>query len=74
MDPNSSAPTRIIISDTYLEKIKNKQISVKKGRIQELKDNSILFNDGTKEEADVIIFSSGYKLDLPFLIRLSQLN
>jgi dimethylaniline monooxygenase (N-oxide forming) len=66
IDPNSSAPPRVIISDSYMKEVKNNRILVKKGNVQELNGDTIIFNDGTREQADVLIFSTGYKLELPF--------
>lgn len=66
MDPASEDPTRVIISDSYLEKVSQKEIVVKKGQITQITETEVIFDDQTTLQADVIIFATGYQLDLPF--------
>ena len=40
---------------------------MKKGYIQCLNANGVTFNDGSYEDADIDLFSTGYRLDLNFL-------
>ena len=38
-----------------------------KPNIRELKDNRVIFIDGTEEEIDMIIYATGYKVSFPFV-------
>lgn len=66
MDPESSIPLRVIVSDDYLPSIREKRIRIKKVAIEALTEKAMLFEDNTEERADSIIFATGYTLTLPF--------
>jgi len=40
---------------------------VVKGNVKEFTENGVIFEDGTSEEIDVVIFATGYKFNFPFL-------
>ena len=40
---------------------------VVKGNVKEFTENGVLFEDGTSEEIDAVIFATGYKFNFPFL-------
>ena len=40
---------------------------VVKENVKEFTENGVIFEDGTSEEIDVVIFATGYKFDFPFL-------
>lgn len=40
-----------------------------KGDIADIIGNEVLFNDGSSEEFDVIVWATGYEIDMPFLER-----
>ena len=37
------------------------------GNVKEFTENGVIFEDGTSEEVDAVIFSTGYKFNFPFL-------
>ena len=53
------------ISDHILSRITHGSVEVKPN-ISELKGNTVLFEDGTEVEADVIVYCTGYKVSFPF--------
>jgi dimethylaniline monooxygenase (N-oxide forming) len=67
INPCSSNPPLIAISDTYLELVEQNKIRLKKGYIQDFNAHGVTFNDGSYEDADIVLFSTGYRLDLNFL-------
>ncbi len=38
-----------------------------KSNIKKLKGNQVLFEDGTEEQVDVIVYATGFKVDFPFI-------
>lgn len=76
MDLTSNNPARVIISDTYLSEVKAKHIDVRKGKIKEFDENGIIFEDGSRIDADAVVFSTGYQLNMPFFDKtiLDQLD
>lgn len=67
IDPNSMNPPKVSISNDYINNVKNGKIQVKRVKIDNFKENSILFNDSTEEvTADAIIFCTGYKCSLDY--------
>ena len=38
-----------------------------KGNVKEFTENGVIFDDGTSEEVDAVIFATGYRLHFPFL-------
>lgn len=42
-------------------------LEVKKGNVVKINPNSVEFGDGTEEEIDTIIYSTGYKYSIPFI-------
>lgn len=67
MNKNSTEPLRVIISDGYLNQVKNKKITLTNESLIKISENSILLKSGKKIEADVIIFCTGYRLNLDFM-------
>lgn len=53
------------ISSTILDRIGHGAI-LPKPNIAQLAGNEVLFTDGSKEEVDVIIYCTGYKMSFPF--------
>lgn len=55
-------------STDYADYFKSGKLMMKSARIAELKDNkTVIFDDGTTEQYDVIILCTGYKFSFPFL-------
>lgn len=63
---NYKDPPYVSVSDTYLNQVEKKQIVLKKSKITNVFEKSIVFEDGS-EEVDHIIFCTGYESDLSFL-------
>lgn len=61
--PLQSHPT---VSQDLLSRIGHGDIEVKPP-IRELRDGSVVFEDGSEEPADAIIWCTGYKVSFPFL-------
>ncbi|XP_078489739.1 flavin-containing monooxygenase 5-like [Ciona intestinalis] len=53
---NDELPNRIIIGSIVI-----------KSNIRSFKERSVVFDDGTEEEVDVVIFATGYVFEFPFL-------
>lgn len=67
IDSNTGTSPYITISDTYLQDIQSGKVEVTLNRIARLDKEGIVFNNGERQPADVIIFCTGYQLDLSFL-------
>ena len=67
INPNSSGPPFISISERYLEMVEQNRILIKKGRIEKFTNSGVYFDDGSYNDADIVLFSTGYRLDLNFL-------
>ena len=67
IDPNTGSSPYVTISDTYLEDIQAGRVEVTLNKIARLDKEGIVFNNGERQPADVIIFCTGYQLDLSFL-------
>lgn len=64
---SSNEPSRVAISDTYLEQVKQGNITVQKSKIAFFDGNSIILSNGENIIADAVIFCTGYKTNLTFL-------
>ena len=53
-------------SSRYLDILRHGKISICK-EIEQLDGNTVVFKDGRKEEIDIIVYATGYKVKLPFL-------
>lgn len=58
--------TQPTVSPTLIHHIQRRNIEVKPN-IAALKGSNVIFTDGTKTTADVIVCCTGYRIDLPFL-------
>jgi dimethylaniline monooxygenase (N-oxide forming) len=67
IDPNSTDAPHIAISEDYIDLVKEKKMKIKKGFIQYFTENGVIFDDGTFENAEFIVFCTGYSLDLSFM-------
>ena len=38
-----------------------------KGNVKEFTENGVIFEDGSSEEVDAVIFATGYRFHFPFL-------
>lgn len=56
----------LTVSDEYLAQVQKKRIT-QKGNISHFNTGSVVFDDGTEEAVDAVIFATGYELNLPFL-------
>lgn len=54
------------LSQDFLNLVGRGKIGIKPN-IQLLKPKSVLFEDGTEEQIDIIIYATGYKISFPFL-------
>eukprot|EP01132_Coremiostelium_polycephalum_P001309 gene1309-1652_t len=68
VDTPPEHPQSVVISDGYVEHVKNKKIIVRKhSSIGKIEGNSIQFNGDSQEyKIDHVIICCGYKLRLPF--------
>jgi dimethylaniline monooxygenase (N-oxide forming) len=67
IDANTGTAPYITISDTYLQDIQSGKVEVTLNKIVALDKEGIVFNNGERQPADVIVFCTGYQLDLSFL-------
>ena len=58
----------VAMSEYYLAQVAEGKILPKKG-VLELAEDTALFEDGTKERIDAIVFATGYEMNLPFLAK-----
>lgn len=73
IDPDCGGFYPIAISDRYLECIRGGSITpVKHASISDVFDNSIRVDDSQDIAADVIIFATGYRSQLPFLDQVTK--
>jgi dimethylaniline monooxygenase (N-oxide forming) len=57
---------RTVLSDDLPNRIIIGKVKIKPN-VKEFTSTSAIFEDGTKENIDVVIFATGYKLSFPFL-------
>jgi dimethylaniline monooxygenase (N-oxide forming) len=57
--------THPTVSTRILDRLAHGAISVKRG-IARLEGNEVLYSDGTREQADLIVCCTGYKISFPF--------
>ncbi len=62
--PLFSSP--VTISDEILSRIRHGAVTPRPG-IDHLDGRRVVFTDGTSEEADAIVYCTGYRMDFPFL-------
>eukprot|EP01132_Coremiostelium_polycephalum_P000260 gene260-343_t len=67
VDPTTGSSPFVTIADSYLEEIQAGRVEVTLSKIDRLDKEGIVFNNGERQPADVIIFCTGYELDLSFL-------
>jgi len=58
----------VTVSDDYLAQVQKKRIT-QKLNVGHFNARSVVFDDGTEEALDDVIFATGYELNLPFLSR-----
>lgn len=54
------------IKDSFPEQIESKQLEIKLSAISRITKNGAMFEDGTEESFDIIIYATGYKFCFPF--------
>lgn len=64
---NVKEPERISKSDNFKKFYDDGSVVVKIGEKLELKKDSVIFEDGSEEKVDTILFCTGYKFKFPFL-------
>jgi thioredoxin reductase len=67
--PNSLFSLKFSMSDQYYEMTKNGQINTKCTTIKSFDSNGVFLNDGSYEEADIVLLCTGYK---PFIDHLPK--
>ena len=68
----STNPAYVAISDDYLHGVEKEKIIMKLGSIAYLDSKGVVLKDGQRQDTDVIIFCTGYQLDLSFLNKKLQ--
>jgi len=66
IDSNCGQSANFGISENYLKLVIANEIEIKKGDMKQFVSNGIQLEDGTIVEADVILYCTGYKLEIPF--------
>lgn len=66
IDPLSKDPVNFGVSENYYRHVKAKQIETKRGQMKKFTQEGIELQDGSIIQADVVLFCTGYKLQLPF--------
>jgi dimethylaniline monooxygenase (N-oxide forming) len=67
IDPQSSKTPHVTISDRYMELVKQNRIIAKKGKISRFSEKSVELVDGTVIDADIVIWCTGYAVNLDFM-------
>ena len=55
-----------LISDTYLDQVEANRVSIYNSRVVAVEESGVLLEDGSKIEADSIIFCTGFSTYLPY--------
>jgi len=58
---------RVLFSDTYYPALARKNVSIIPGGVKEIKDRSVISNDDSEYDLDVLIYATGFKTN-PFLL------
>lgn len=66
IDPSSNQPVNFGISEHYFRYVKESKIETKRGEMKQFVSNGIQLEDDSVVEADVVLFCTGYKLELPY--------
>ncbi len=66
IDPNSELPANFGISEHFFGLVEEKKIETRRGEMKELVSVGIKLEDGSVVEADVIIYCTGFRLEIPF--------
>eukprot|EP01133_Synstelium_polycarpum_P016948 gene16948-20161_t len=64
-EDRSKAPF-VIISDSFVDHVENKRIEYRTDELTSVKESSVVFADGSERQVDVILYASGYSVDLDF--------
>lgn len=59
----------VAVSDTYVDRVQEGKVILKRGSIRQMDEEGFLFEDGDRLDADAAIFCTGFQTDLPFLDR-----
>ena len=57
----------IISQKLFSEEIENNQIELKSWNVKRITKNSVVFEDGSEENIDTIVYTTGYNFCFPFL-------
>lgn len=60
-------PFAMVFADNYLEKVKEKRITLVQGEIDHFTHESAVLKNGQEIQFDIVIFCTGYKTDMSFL-------
>jgi dimethylaniline monooxygenase (N-oxide forming) len=72
IEANADDPAYVTISETYLSSVQTGDIKVTLNNIDYLDKDGIIFKNGERQNADAIIFCTGYELNLAFLDKTIQ--
>ncbi len=64
--PSYKLPVNFGISEHYLRLVTENKIETKRGEMQNFISNGIQLEDGSIVEADVILYCTGYRLEIPY--------
>lgn len=68
-DHDGSVPTAIIISDDFLELVRNREVAVKRSASLRFTAHDVIYHDGTSQELDAVVLCTGFCSSLPFFDR-----
>lgn len=60
-------PPKVSVSDQYLHNVKTKKINLKRNAIKKFESDKVIFDNLEEHFIDLIIFATGFKLDISFL-------
>ncbi|CAI2366805.1 unnamed protein product [Moneuplotes crassus] len=63
----SRSTTLLEKSEDYKDIQNQNLLEIKSGNIDEIKEDSVVFGDGSEEQIDTIIYATGYKYSFPFI-------
>lgn len=71
-DPSRGELPYVAITDHFLDAVRSGRVVARAAGLIGLDGQAAIFSDGHREEVDVIIMATGYRLELPFFSKAAQ--
>jgi dimethylaniline monooxygenase (N-oxide forming) len=69
LDRDGEPPTAIIISDEFLDLVRDNELAVKRSASLRFNAGGVVYHDGTSQELEAAILCTGFRSSLPFFDR-----